>query len=47
MPSRNDLYPPCFASYVNARHEKHVALILAGKGYECFMPHILEDFTQI
>ena len=38
MLRRTDIYLPWFACYVKSRHEKHVALILAGKGYECFVP---------
>jgi transcription antitermination factor NusG len=31
-------YLPWFALYVKPRHEKNVALILQGKGYEAFLP---------
>jgi transcription antitermination factor NusG len=33
---------PWFACYVKPRHEKHVAFILADKGYECFVPTYLK-----
>jgi transcription antitermination factor NusG len=32
------IYPPWFALYVKPRHEKNVALMLKGKGYEPFLP---------
>src|SRR5205085_4481438 len=31
-------YLPWFALYVKPRHEKNVALMLHGKGYEAFLP---------
>ena len=42
MLPRNDGYLPWFACYVKPRHEKHVASILADKGYECFVPTYLK-----
>jgi transcription termination/antitermination protein NusG len=36
MTNMKDL--PWFALYVKARHEKNVALMLQGKGYEAFLP---------
>jgi transcription antitermination factor NusG len=41
-PCHHTCYRPWFACYVKSRHEKHVASLLAAKGYECFLPTYLK-----
>jgi transcription antitermination factor NusG len=36
------MHLPWLACYVKSRHEKHVALSLASKGYECLVPTYLK-----